>query len=186
MAVTCGVPQGSVLGRLLFLLYVNDPSYRISARVTMFADDTNVLESFSQSDQLSLKNSLHTIDEWMKYNKLKCNLDKSKAVIFGNKEHVLESLKSESIVLKEASNVKYLGVLVDEELTFKDHVELVKNKLNKCFYAVLKSRQVLTQSQMLVYYKTHVKPIIQYGVHIYGGTMYSNLQPILKMQKKDS
>ena len=184
MAVTCGVPQGSVLGPLLFLLYVNDLPYRISARVTMFADDTNVLESFSQSDQSSLKNSLHTIDEWMKYNKLKCNLDKSKAIIFGNKEHVLESLKSESIVLKEASNVKYLGVLVDEELTFKDHVELVKKKLNKCFYAVLKSRQVLTQSQMLVYYKTHVKPIIQYGVLIYGGTMYSNLQPILKMQKK--
>ena len=128
VAVTCGVPQGSVLGPLLFLLYVNDLPYRISARVTMFADDTNVLESFSQSDQLSLKNSLHTIDEWMKYNKLKCNLDKSKAIIFGNKEHVLESLKSESIVLKEASNVKYLGVLVDEELTFKDHVELVKKQ----------------------------------------------------------
>ena len=126
VAVTCGVPQGSVLGPLLFLLYVNDLPYRISARVTIFADDTNVLESFSQSDQLSSKNSLHTIDEWMKYNKLKCNLDKSKAIIFGNKEHELESLKSESIVLKEASNVKYLGVLVDEELTFKDHVELVK------------------------------------------------------------
>ena len=79
--------------------------------------------------------------------------------------------------------MKYLGVLVDEELTFKDHVELVKKKLNKCFYAVLKARQVLTQSQMLFYYKTHVKPIIQYGVLIYGGTMNSNLQPILKMQK---
>ena len=120
----------------------------------------------------------------MKYNKLKCNLDKSKAVIFGNEEHVLESLKSERIVLKEASIVKYLGVLVDEELTFKDHVELVKKKVNKCFYAVLKARQVLTQSQTLVYYKTHVKPEIQYGVLIYGGTMYSNLQSILKMQKK--
>ena len=82
--------------------------------------------------------------------------------------------------------MKYLGVLVDEELTFKDHVELVKKKLNKYFYAVLKSRHVLTQSQMLVYYKTHVKPIIQYGVLMYGGTMYSNLQPISKMQKKDS
>ena len=92
--------------------------------------------------------------------------------------------KSERIVLKEASSVKYLGVLVDEEVTFKDHVELVKKKLNKCFHAVLKSRQVLTQSQMLVNYKTHVKPMIQYGVLIYGGTMYSNLQPILKMQKK--
>ena len=93
MAVTCGVPQGSVLRPLLFLLYVNDLPYRISAKVTMFADDTNVLESSSQSDQLSLKNSLHTIDEWMKYNKLKCNLDKSNAAIFGNKEHVLENLK---------------------------------------------------------------------------------------------
>ena len=133
LAVTCGVPQGSVLGPLLFLLYVNDLPYRISAKVTMFADDTNVLENFSQSDQLSLKNSLHTIDEWMKYNRLKCNLDKSKAVIFGNKEHVLESLKSESIELKEASSVKYLGVLVDEELTFKDHIELVKKKLKQMF-----------------------------------------------------
>ena len=110
------------------MLHVNDLPYRISAIVTKFADNTNVLENLSQSDQLSLDNSLHTIDEWMKYKKLKCNLEKSKPEIFGNKEHELESLKFESIALKKASSVKELGVLVDEEPTFKDHIELGKKK----------------------------------------------------------
>ena len=107
----------------------------------------------------------------MKSNKLKCNLDKSKAVIFGRKpQQMLTDLQGVSI----ENNVKYLGVTIDEDLNFKDHVQRVKKKLLFCNYTVLRSRPFLKRSQLMVYYRTHVKPIIQYGVLVYGCTAFAS------------
>ena len=80
--------------------------------------------------------------------------------------------------------IKYLGVLIDDDLSFKSQVEKIKKKLLFCNYTVLRTRPYLKRSQLLVYYRTHVKPIVQYGVLVYGCTAFSNLQPILRLQKR--
>ena len=74
--------------------------------------------------------------------------------------------------------------MIDEKLTFKDHVAKVKGKLQYCNYIILRTRQFLTRSQLLFFYKTHVIHIVQYGVLVYGCTSYSNLDPIHKLQKR--
>ena len=80
-SVACGVPQGSVLGPLLFLLYINDLPDVANSNITLFADDTNIFEKVVNGNEDILTETLSKVDNWMKSNKLKCNLDKSKAII---------------------------------------------------------------------------------------------------------
>ena len=178
----CGVPQGSVLGPLLFILYVNDLPLCAESNFTLFADDTTVLEKIPSFDLTTIIGTIENVDSWMKENKLKCNVDKSKAVVFGNNLPSELSFGVHNILIKP--QLKYLGVVIDEKLTFSDHCAKVKNRLLFCNYTVLRARNFLTRSQLLSYYKTHVNPIVQYGVLIYGCTSYSNLDPVLKIQKR--
>ena len=112
--------------------------------------------------------------------KLKCNLDKSKLVCFGDKS---ESIGFDNLSLSRKSHLKYLGVLIDEQLNFKEHINKVKSKLF-CNYTILRTRRLLSKEQLLMYYKLHIKPTIQYGILVYGCTAYSSLQPIMRLQKR--
>ena len=117
----------------------------------------------------------------MRSKKLKCNLDKSTAVCFGKNtvNHQMEGFE-----LNIRPKLKYLGVIIDEKLSFKDHISKGKAKLLFCNYTVWRTRRLLTNDQLLKYYKLHVKPIIQYGVLLYGCTSYSALQPIMILQRR--
>ena len=181
-SVACGVPQGSVLGPLLFLLYINDLPDVANSNITLFADDTNIFGKVVNGNQDTLTETLSKVDNWMKSNKLKCNLDKSKAIIFNKSSE--SDLHLGSLVIEMKHNLKYLGVIIDDSLCFKDHVAKIKQKLNFCHHTVRRSRDLLTESQLLVYYKLHVNPLIQYGVLIYGCTSFSILSPIYTLQKK--
>ena len=85
---------------------------------------------------------------------------------------------SGELELNVKSSLKYLGVIIDENLSFRYHVDSIKNKLLYHNYILLRVRQLLTREQMLLYYRTRVNPIIQYGVLVYGCAPFSNLQPI--------
>ena len=115
----------------------------------------------------------------MKGNKLKCNVEKSKAVLF-TKNALAPNFGNLNITVQP--HLKYIGIEIDGCLTFKDHVHKVKNKLPFCNYIVLRTRLLLTRSQLFAYYRTHVKPIVQYGVLVYACTAYSNLNENFKVQ----
>jgi hypothetical protein len=137
--ITTGVPQGSNLGPLLFLLYINDlPNCLVSSVPALFADDTNLTVSGATTCEMQekLENDLNNIHMWLLANKLTLNVDKTEYMLIGSRQRQSQintepilSLGSESI--KRVSSTKTLGVIVDECITWKDHIDKVEKKPRK-------------------------------------------------------
>lgn len=131
-----GVPQGSVLGPLLFLLYVNDISNACDATPRLFADDTNVFIFDKNIMALEEKCNVivHQISNWMIANKLSLNGDKTCYQLFGPhpRDKLMDiSIKVNNIALKRNATVKYLGILIDEDLSWQKHIRHVYETIVK-------------------------------------------------------
>ena len=134
LSVTCGVPQGSVLGPLLFLIYINDlPLSSSKLAFYLFADDTNIYCESESPDQLqSLVNrELKKVKMWLEVNKLSLNIDKTNFIIFKSPQRSLPetvSIKIGKFPIKRTCYVKFLGVLLDENLSWKYHLTELSKK----------------------------------------------------------
>ena len=147
--VTCGVPQGSVLGPLLFLIYINDLP-RSSSKLTfyLFADDTNIYYESNNLDMLqrTVKIELKKVKMWLDVNKLSLNIDKTNFIIFKSPHHSITeavSIKIGNLPIRKTSYVKFLGVLLDENLSWKYHLTELSKKLARTCGMFFKVRHFL-------------------------------------------
>ena len=136
--VKCGVPQGSVLGPLLFLLYINDIILSSNiCKFTLFADDTSLFYSHESKEEGAkiLNDELSKIADWLAANKLSLNVSKSKLLIFSNKhtfkddDTVPSGISINGKMLKEVDHAKYLGALIDNKLNWFYQINSVNLKL---------------------------------------------------------
>ena len=172
--VLAGVPQGSILGPLLFLIYINDLPNRLKSNAKLFADDTSLFTIVKDKNESAniLNNDLSLISRWAYDWKMLFNLDPKKPaqeVIFSRKKqsqsHPTISLKN--IPGERASYQKHLGIILDEKLNFKQHIDNAILKINKGISVIKKLRYSLPRKSLVTIYKAFLRPLIDYGDIIY-------------------
>ena len=191
VALKCGVPQGSILGPLFFLLYINDCISTLDVHKTLlYADDSVLYVSGKNLDLLTnqLSVALHSFYNWSSINKLSMNEDKTKIMTFASKIK-LGNLPNPKIALngkelKRVVSYKYLGVILDEELNFSLHIKnLIKNMRFKSIL-LYRAREVMNVPSLLKIYKSHALPVIDYCDILYGGGKVELLDELQRVQNK--
>ena len=178
--VNYGVPQGSILGPLLFLIFINDISdCAVTSKVVLFADDTAVLNNDLQLCLVDTQN----VKRWLYDNKLTLNVKKTKVISFGSGICPL-NFKIDDEDVEQVCTWKYLGLNLDDKLNFSYHIDAILSNLSKQCGLLYRMRKLFHVKTLVNYYNTYIKSVIQYGVMIYGCTRKALLNPILLLQKR--
>ena len=135
-SITCGVPQGSVLGPILFIIYINDICKTSDLlKMIVFADDTNLFPSGHNLNILceEISAELDKLDNWFNVNKLSLNINKTNFMVFsGIKEINYVNIRINNTNIERVYSTKFLGVIIDSKLPQKDHIHKLKTRLSKC------------------------------------------------------
>ena len=190
--IKCGVPQGSILGPLLFLIFVNDLTKSTSLDPIMFADDTNLFYSNKNIDTLFeiVNKELIKINIWFQANKLSLNANKTNYIFFHkprmekNIPFNLPILRINDTEIKRKQSIKFLGVLVDEHLTWKNHIELLETKIAKNIGVLYKASKLLNFKCLKNIYFALIHSYINYANIAWGSSYRTGLNNIMLKQKQ--
>ena len=149
-----GVPQGSTLGPLLFLIYINDLPNAVLGSTTLFADDTCLM--LKNSNLLTLQNDLNSqascLNKWCNSNKLTINPPKCHILAISpksNKNVADFFIELNGTVISAENSFKYLGINLNLNLNFRKHIEVIENKLSRSLAILFKLKPVLPQNALL-------------------------------------
>ena len=191
--INYGVPQGSILGPLLFILFVNDISLHIkNCKIYKYADDTSLC-AFSETT-LSLQNKLSAdlkiIEDWCINNRLVINTSKSKCMILCShqkRRHLNTDQLQVCINGKFLENVscqKILGVYTDKNLTWKDHINNLCKDISKLVGLLWRNKHLLPFSSRLLFYNSYILPKLDYCLPIWGKSSQTHLDKLWRLQKR--
>jgi len=188
MNVSYGVPQGSVLGPLLFLIYVNDIAHVLPENNTrLFADDTNIFITGDNIITLKQRSqfALQSLYKWFCDNQLSLNISKTCFTLFSKKLSTSDlKISLNNVNVPCVDHTKYLGVYLDKDLSFKKHTEYVKGKLTKMTGLFYYMSDFLHPADILRIYFAYVFPHLKYGIEVYGMSSKSNIKCLQGIQNK--
>lgn len=188
--LTYGVPQGSILGPLLFLIYINSISnIDLSGDITLYADDTSL---FYFGDNIKniidvAQRDLNVISEWFVSNLLTINTKKTSYMIFAPKNKNIPNHDQLTIFnepINKTDHEKYLGLIMDSKLTWQYHIDHLKNKISPLIGALRKISLCIPNKIRPIIYNSLVKPHIEYLIEIWGTAAKSNIKSLQTLQNK--
>lgn len=181
------MPQGSILGPLLFLLYVNDiTKCGISGNLQLYADDTVIYyHSTSLSDLESQMNvDVSILANWLRINKLSLNIKKTHYLTFGNKDYVPMNITLGTEKLQNIEVTKYLGLLIDSKLSWNSHVDHVKSKISPITGVLYRLQGLLSTSLLRATYYAMIHSHLSYLVSIWGTITKKQISEIQVIQNR--
>ena len=189
-----GVPQGSILGPLLFVAYMHDmDSFCEHVEKIVYADDTtaivtgrNLREAKEHANDI-----LQQFYNYFTFNKLTVNENKTKYMVYdfrSTKEKNKDTNKTELLmnetVLEEIEKICFLGVIMNNKLTWNDHKSHIKGKVNKALGIIYNTRNILKHSHLINIYNTFIQPYFSYCISIWGSSVRSETDETVKLQNK--
>jgi len=205
LSILMGVPQGSILGPLLFLIYINDLPKNNLLKNSLFADDTTLLDSDSNLDNLVQKINVefHKVINYFKLNKMALHPEKTKFILFSNRRwtplpnvvfnfnpidspHENPNLISPMLCVNGLQNpsIRFLGVLIDPQLNFKEHISKLNKKLATGLFYLRSVRYLLDQKALKFIYFALIHSHLIYAIHIWSNTNESFLKSLFIKQKQ--
>lgn len=189
--VLTGVPQGSVLGPMLFSLYINDfPATLRHSQALMYADDTALL--FTGDSLLDIQDKinaeLENVFKWFTSNELTLNLSKTKYTVFHSRKKKLNTetldISLQGIKLQQVFSYKYLGIFLDSDMHWKTHIKHLCSKLAYGCYILLKARECFEYPVLRILYFSFIQSHISYCIDSWGNTFTTYLDPVFRLQKR--
>ena len=186
--VTSGVPQGSVLGPILFVLFVNDLPDHVTSQIKIFADDTKIFRKIgSKADCEFLQKDLTNLENWardwlMRFHPQKCEVIR----IGGNQPEFNYNMGNGncSVTLSTVDSVKDLGVNIDNQLDFSKHCSEMVKKANKILATIRRTFHHLDAENMIPLYKSLVRPYLEYGVEAWCPRSKKNVRLLESIQRR--
>lgn len=184
--VTSGVPQGSVLGPALFLLYINDIVDCVDhCSIRLFADDTIVyMPVKNERDALCFQRDLDNLFDWSVQNKMKFNTSKSNIIIFGKQPNIFIEYRINGEIIPHSDTVKYLGLYIHRSLKWEHHIESILSRSRRTLALLTHTLYNATPRLKKVAYYSICRPVLEYGSELWDPTHKTTIQSLEVLQNK--
>ncbi|GFX55526.1 probable RNA-directed DNA polymerase from transposon X-element [Trichonephila clavipes] len=185
--IRCGVAQGSLLGPLLFNLYINDiPDYTLT-KLNMFADDTAVHTTYRRISSVTyaLNKHLKLLEKYYDQWKISINVEKSAAVIFTKRRKLPPPPTMYNTTIPWSQSTKYLGIIFDKNLTWRTHIQHTRNKFRKIMfklYPLIGRNSELSRDNKVLLFTAVMRPILAYGCPVWGYAAKTNINILDTLQ----
>jgi len=193
--IRCGVPQGSILGPLLFILFINDLPLVLRDSISstdLYADDTTLsdIQNTKHELEISLQNALNKLDNWCTCNGMVVNTGKTKILLISTRKKRTK-LDSDELCLtwkdkrlQMVCHDSLLGVLVDNNLSWTEHIKHISKKVNSSLWLLSRIRHFLLERHRKLFYNSYIQPYLDYCNTVWGNSNDKNLAKLAHLQKR--